>query len=126
MNEQRPQLFEIQKDHEQRPVGVGLRSYMSGVLSEPNNQSLQRNPFVNRPWGAVLSEFTRDLDVRIQKAQDVDSLTGIISPLVTRGVELVSGGVVSSRDLPEGARRGLSEGGELAASTRRRILEFTQ
>lgn len=92
-------------------AGEGLQSYLSRALNEPSNPGVQHCPFVNEPWGGVLSRFTRDLGQRLEKVKNNDDLTNLATPIITRGVELVSGGVVSGRDLPEGERRGLIRGG---------------
>lgn len=92
-------------------VAVGMRQYLARVLHEPENPALQQSPFTRIPWGEALGQFTRDLEVRLGKAQNFDELAGVISPLVTRGIELVSGGVVSKEELEEGERRGLRRNG---------------
>lgn len=92
-------------------VGQIVRSYLNRALNEPSNPSIQYSPFVTEAWGDVLSRFTRDLGQRLDKARSIDDLASLVSPIVTRGAELVSGGVISGKDLPEGERRGLIRGG---------------
>lgn len=92
-------------------VGQAMRSYLHCTLNEVSNPAIQYSPFVSEPWGDVLGRFTRDLKPRLEKAKSIDDIASLVSPIVSRGVELVSGGVISGRDLPKGERRGLIKGG---------------
>lgn len=92
-------------------VGASLRSYLRRALIEVSNPAIQYSPFVSEPWGDVLGRFTRDLGPRLEKAKSIDDIANLVIPIVSRGIELVSGGVISGRDLPEGERRGLIKGG---------------
>jgi hypothetical protein len=92
-------------------VSEGVSLYLKRALTEQSNTDVQRCPFVNEAWGSVLPRFTKDLGVRLEKVRSKDDLSNLITPIVTRGVELVSGGTVSSQDLIGDERRGLERGG---------------
>lgn len=94
-----------------RQVGLEAYSYLTDVLAGQNPQ-LQVCPFVDRPWGDVLRQFDPQLDHRLQEVKlHPEKFSSLVTSLVSRGIELVSGGVVSSREVPEGGRRGLDLGG---------------
>lgn len=115
INSERESQFNIEDYQNREPQGVGVGqavcSYLHRALTEVSNPAIQHCPFVSENWGDVLGRFTRDLSPRLEKARSIDEIASLVSPIVSRGVELVSGGVVSGRDLPEGERRGLIKGG---------------
>lgn len=99
---------------ETRNVGESISSYLRIVVDSQAQDDLQICPFpqVNgRVWGDVLNLFTRNLSTRVEKAKTNKELSNLLTSLVTRGVELVSGGVVSHHDVPDGFKRGLGIGG---------------
>lgn len=94
---------------ELRSAGQKLAGYLRTSFSEVRNPQL--NPIDSRPWNETLPHFTRDLAHRLDKVRSHDDLAALIAPVVMRGVEYVSGGILSMHELDEGQHRGLDRGG---------------
>ncbi|CAN5115463.1 hypothetical protein BH09PAT1_BH09PAT1_5850 [soil metagenome] len=99
-------------------VGQRFADYLGEVLSQPDNLALQDNLLVDRPWGDVLKGFTRDLEPRLGKVLGSNGevihpreMSPLFIPMLSRGAEFISGGVLSAKDLDEGERRGLEKNG---------------
>lgn len=94
-----------------RQIGPEVYLYLTDILAG-QNPHLQVCPFVDRQWGDVLRQFDPQLDHRLHQIRsNSEKFSALMTSLVSRSIELVSGGVVSSREIPEGARRGLLMGG---------------